>query len=106
MSATLSRWSHQGFPDAVTRLEENNALRMGRPSPDVHPPVDLAPKATPTLRLKRAHIAKSDKGAAESPGEVRCRSKAVFPAIIAGEQMVDLFGDARSAQLLSKPCIV
>lgn len=94
------------IPDTVTRLEKNIALRMGRSSPDVHPPVDLAPKATPTLRLKKAHTAKSDTGAAECPGEVRCRSKAVFPASIAGEQMVDLFGDARSAQLPSQPGIV
>lgn len=94
------------IPDTVTRLERDIALGMGRSSPDVHPPVDLAPKATPTLRLKKAHTAKSDTGAAEFPGEVRCRSKAVFPAIVAGEQMVDLFGDARSAQLPFELCIV
>jgi hypothetical protein len=105
-SATLSRRPHQGF-----QTLSQGSRRTSRSEWEGQVQIcillfDLAPKATPTLRLKKAHTAKSGTGAVGSPGEVRCRSKAVFPAIVAGEQMVDLFGDAGSAQLPSKPGVV
>ena len=93
------------IPTTVTRLEKDIALNPDRPCPDVHPPANLAPNAMTTPPTK-AYTAGMKASTGEDPDAVLRCMRAVLPAMVPNEKLIDLCGKNRFVKSPSKACMI